>query len=114
MLEKLKELPPLASCQMPNAKKKTSSSLSKAATRKKSKNLIKLEAKIDYASETATASNQSINPISRLIQIQQAKKQKEPVYNLVAERGMPRRREFVMQVRQFLEFSSPRCEFLHF
>jgi len=41
---------------------------------------------------------QSINPISRLIQIQQAKKQKEPVYTLIAERGMPRRREFVMQV----------------
>ena len=57
---------------------------------------------------------QSINPISRLIQIQQvsvaiitfsaiekktkARKEKEPVYSLVAERGMPRRREFVMQV----------------
>ena len=40
-----------------------------------------------------------INPISRLIQIQQAKKEKEPVYTLVAERGLPRRREFVMQVR---------------
>jgi hypothetical protein len=42
---------------------------------------------------------QSINPISRLIQIQQAKKEKEPVYTLIAEKGMPRRREFVMQVR---------------
>ena len=59
---------------------------------------------------------QTINPISRLIQvlkytqthviminmtlmqIQQAKKEKEPVYSLIAERGMPRRREFVMQV----------------
>ena len=41
---------------------------------------------------------QSINPISRLIQIQQAKKEKEPVYTLIAEKGMPRRREFVMQV----------------
>ena len=43
-------------------------------------------------------SAQTINPISRLIQIQQAKKEKEPVYTLIAERGMPRRREFVMQV----------------
>ena len=43
---------------------------------------------------------ESINPISRLIQIQQAKKEKEPVYSLVAERGMPRRREFVMQVSE--------------
>ena len=39
-----------------------------------------------------------INPISRLIQIQQAKKEKEPVYTLIVERGLPRRREFVMQV----------------
>jgi double-stranded RNA-binding protein Staufen len=39
-----------------------------------------------------------INPISRLIQIQQAKKEKEPVYTLLAERGLPRRREFVIQV----------------
>ena len=90
MLEKLKELPPVASCQTP-PKKKASTSTS-ALARKKSKNLIKLEQKAnpDYG--------QSINPISRLIQIQQAKKQKEPVYTLIAERGMPRRREFVMQV----------------
>jgi double-stranded RNA-binding protein Staufen len=39
-----------------------------------------------------------INPISRLIQIQQAKKEKEPIYSLVAEKGLPRRREFIMQV----------------
>jgi double-stranded RNA-binding protein Staufen len=41
---------------------------------------------------------QSINPISRLIQIQQAKKEKEPVYSLIGERGMPRRREFFIEV----------------
>ncbi len=51
---------------------------------------------------------QSINPISRLIQIQQAKKEKEPVYTLIAEKGMPRRREFVMQVR-LLFFSSDKA-----
>ncbi len=34
----------------------------------------------------------------RLIQIQQAKKEKEPTYTLLAEKGVPRRREFVMQV----------------
>lgn len=39
-----------------------------------------------------------MNPISRLAQIQQAKKEKEPEYLLVSERGMPRRREFIMQV----------------
>ena len=41
---------------------------------------------------------QGMNPISRLAQIQQAKKEKEPEYVLLAERGLPRRREFVMQV----------------
>lgn len=39
-----------------------------------------------------------INPISRLIQIQQAKKEKEPVYSLVADKGAPKFHEFVMQV----------------
>ncbi len=39
-----------------------------------------------------------MNPISRLIQIQQAKKEKEPVYTLIVERGLPRRREFFMKV----------------
>ena len=41
---------------------------------------------------------QVMNPISRLAQIQQAKKDKEPEYMLLTERGLPRRREFVMQV----------------
>lgn len=41
-----------------------------------------------------------MNPISRLAQIQQAKKEKEPEYSMVTERGLPRRREFVMQVRR--------------
>lgn len=39
-----------------------------------------------------------VNPISRLIQIQQAKKEREPEYTLIEERGVPRRREFVMEV----------------
>ncbi|CAG5895895.1 unnamed protein product, partial [Menidia menidia] len=42
---------------------------------------------------------QGMNPISRLAQIQQAKKEKEPEYQLLSERGMPRRREFIMQVK---------------
>ncbi|XP_030204213.1 double-stranded RNA-binding protein Staufen homolog 2 isoform X2 [Gadus morhua] len=42
---------------------------------------------------------QGMNPISRLAQIQQAKKEKEPQYLLLSERGMPRRREFIMQVK---------------
>lgn len=48
--------------------------------------------------QTGPEYGQGMNPISRLAQIQQAKKEKEPEYILLSERGMPRRREFVMQV----------------
>ncbi|CAM4627833.1 hypothetical protein PO909_005376 [Leuciscus waleckii] len=58
--------------------------------KKKSKSIIKLQTSPEYG--------QGMNPISRLAQIQQAKKEKEPEYALVTERGLPRRREFVMQV----------------
>jgi len=83
MLEELKKLPQLPQ-QVPKPKKMP-------GNKKKNRNLIKLQkANMDYGV--------GINPISRLIQIQQAKKEREPVYTLVAERGLPRRREFVMQV----------------
>lgn len=48
--------------------------------------------------QSSTEYGQGMNPISRLAQIQQAKKEKEPEYMLLTERGLPRRREFVMQV----------------
>ena len=48
------------------------------------------KANIEYGS--------GINPISRLIQIQQANRRREPIYTLVTEQGLPRRREFVIQV----------------
>jgi len=85
MLDQLKHLPPVASASVPKPRKPL-------AGKKKSRNLIKVEQKEnpDYG--------QSINPISRLIQIQQARKEKEPQYSLIAETGMPRRREFVMSV----------------
>jgi len=49
---------------------------------------------------------QGMNPISRLAQIQQAKKEKEPEYQLLSERGMPRRREFIMQVKVSAEVAT--------
>merc|ERR1719412_3356644 len=85
MLDQLKHLPPVASASVPKVRKPL-------AGKKKSRNLIKVEQKEN------PEYGQSINPISRLIQIQQARKEKEPQYTLVAETGMPRRREFVMQV----------------
>merc|ERR1719282_51358 len=109
MLDRLKQLPPVASAQMMKPRKVVTG-------KKKSRNLIKVEAKdgglvpglhcglpgvsgVGAAPPPGLGADcQTINPISRLIQIQQAKKEKEPVYSLIAERGMPRRREFVMQV----------------
>ncbi|CAJ0923087.1 unnamed protein product [Ranitomeya imitator] len=80
ILEELKKLPPLPIVEKlrPRIKKKT-------------KSIVKLPTSPDYG--------QGMNPISRLAQIQQAKKDKEPEYSLVTERGLPRRREFVMQVK---------------
>ncbi|XP_062853506.1 double-stranded RNA-binding protein Staufen homolog 1 isoform X2 [Trichomycterus rosablanca] len=79
VLEELRKLPqlPVIDKMPPRIKKKT-------------KSIIKLQTNPEYG--------QGINPISRLAQIQQAKKEKEPEYILVLERGLPRRREFVMQV----------------
>lgn len=81
MLEELKKLPTLPPT--------VSRPKKPVGNKKKNRNLIK-KADPGYG--------QGINPISRLIQIQQAKKEKEPVYELMAEKGLPRRREFVMQV----------------
>ncbi|XP_047601982.1 double-stranded RNA-binding protein Staufen homolog 1 isoform X3 [Lutra lutra] len=80
VLEELKKLPPLPTVERvkPRIKKKT-------------KSIVRLQGSTD--------SGPGMNPISRLAQIQQAKKEKEPEYMLLTERGLPRRREFVMQVK---------------
>lgn len=46
----------------------------------------------------SSGSADEINPISQLIQIQQARKEKEPAYTVIDERGTARRREFVIEV----------------
>ncbi|XP_021094703.1 double-stranded RNA-binding protein Staufen homolog 1 isoform X3 [Heterocephalus glaber] len=78
VLEELKKLPPLPAVERvkPRIKKKTKPT-----------------------GKTSPEYGQGMNPISRLAQIQQAKKEKEPEYILLTERGLPRRREFVMQVK---------------
>uniref|UniRef100_A0A8C4Q5H6 Staufen double-stranded RNA binding protein 2 n=1 Tax=Eptatretus burgeri TaxID=7764 RepID=A0A8C4Q5H6_EPTBU len=44
--------------------------------------------------------NQNLNPISRLVQIQQGKKEQEPEYTMLLERSLPlNRHEFVMQAK---------------
>ncbi|XP_078332855.1 double-stranded RNA-binding protein Staufen homolog isoform X2 [Crassostrea virginica] len=85
MLEKLKELPALPpSVIRPRTK----------ISKKKNKNIIKQQMQ-----KADPNYGVGINPISRLIQIQQAQQKKEPVYTLLNERGQPRRREFVIQVQ---------------
>lgn len=87
MLDELRKLAPLPSMVATSVKVKPKNPVNK----KKNRNLIKMQkACPDYGL--------GINPISRLIQIQQAKKEKDPIYTLAEERGQPRRREFVMQV----------------
>ncbi|KAK0142636.1 Double-stranded RNA-binding protein Staufen 1 [Merluccius polli] len=79
VLEELRKLPhvPTVEKMLPRIKKKP-------------KSIVKLQTSPEYG--------QGMNPISRLAQIQQAKKEKEPEYGLLTERGLPRRREFVIQV----------------
>ncbi|XP_032950770.1 double-stranded RNA-binding protein Staufen homolog 1 isoform X2 [Rhinolophus ferrumequinum] len=80
VLEELKKLPPLPTVER-----------MKPRIKKKTKPIVRVQSGPEYG--------QVMNPISRLAQIQQAKKEKEPEYMLLTERGLPRRREFVMQVK---------------
>lgn len=88
MLEELRKLPPTSPEKnvRPPLKPKRKLPLPK----KKTRNLIKENGEEDPLD--------MVNPISRLMQIQQARKEKEPEYTLVEERGMARRREFIMEV----------------
>ena len=109
----LRALPPLASCLPPGGAAKLKKKKASPPKKKKSRNLVKLEQLKAEANKPASAvpgsgasatsggsdvGDAGISPISRLIQIQQAKREKEPVYTLVSEKGMPRKREFIMQV----------------
>ncbi|XP_070208413.1 double-stranded RNA-binding protein Staufen homolog isoform X2 [Littorina saxatilis] len=84
MLDELQKLPgpPTAAGLKPKIKPPNN--------KKKNRNLIKVQ-------KADPSYGVGVNPISRLIQIMQAQKKKEPVYTLLAEKGLPRRREFVMQ-----------------
>ncbi|GFO44857.1 double-stranded RNA-binding protein staufen homolog [Plakobranchus ocellatus] len=89
MLEELQKLPPPPASATVRPKCKVQ------INKKKNRNIIKSELQQQKADPNYGV---GINPISRLIQIMQAQKKKEPVYTLVSERGLPRRREFIMQV----------------
>ncbi|KAJ8950352.1 hypothetical protein NQ314_007887 [Rhamnusium bicolor] len=75
MLEELSKLPPL-----PNIINVAQLKRKRVTNKKKTRNLIKVN--MDKSSEVT----EEINPISRLIQIQQANKEREPIYT-VAKRN---------------------------
>ena len=91
MLDELKRLPPVVA---PIQNRALRLKRKQPATKKKSRNLIK----VYQEPRTESDGSEEVNPISRLVQIQQAKREREPVYNLIEEKGAPRRREFVMEV----------------
>lgn len=88
MLEQLEQCPQLPPIVNAYAQMKRT----RPVTKKKVRNLIKVNAE-----RSGVDNQEDINPISRLIQIQQANKEKEPVYTVMEERGAPRRREFIIQ-----------------
>lgn len=95
VLEQLRKLPPI---EPPPGSAVTSAGPGgvqlqkrRAPPKKRARNLVR-----DQQAATPPC---EVNPISRLIQIQQAKKEMEPTYVLVSERGDPRQREFVLQCK---------------
>ncbi|XP_027733253.1 double-stranded RNA-binding protein Staufen homolog 2-like isoform X1 [Vombatus ursinus] len=78
VLQELRKLPPLPVIEKP-----------KLYFRKRPKTILKADP--EYG--------QGMNPVSCLAQIQQARKEKEPDYSLLSDRGKSRRREFLMQVK---------------
>nr|CAD7573233.1 unnamed protein product [Timema californicum] len=105
MLDELKKLPPTSPTNMAA----TVARLKRKANpgKKKTRNLIKV---YQQEQKSEPEYGEDINPISRLIQIQQAKKEREPVYSLLEERGVPRRREFVMELANVLVVLSSTAE----
>lgn len=104
MLEELQKLPPLPVEEMPTPRQPTNRSASRVKKRnvpvtpvvkKKPRNLIKDVVRSDNG---VVVEDEVTNPISRLLRIQQARKQKDPVYTVIEERGQQRRKEFVMEV----------------
>lgn len=74
------------------------------AVRRKPRNLIKDIVSNDEATPSvsiataATVEDEVINPISRLLRMQQAAKKREPIYSVIEERGQQKRKEFVVEV----------------
>lgn len=83
MLDELKKLPSIPTVTL-------KPKLKQPNNKKKNRNIIKVQ-------KADPSYGVGVNPISRLIQIMQASRKKEPVYTLVEEKGLARRREFIMR-----------------
>ena len=46
----------------------------------------------------SSAGNRPQDPISHLVQLQQSRKEKEPIFTVISEKGIPRQPEFIVQV----------------
>lgn len=66
------------------------------SSRRKPKNIVK-ELNTSGVSDSSN-DDEGINPISRLLRMQQAAKKAEPVYVVIDERGHRKGKEFVMEV----------------
>lgn len=122
MVIELQKLPPLPSQQSPppqNGRRagrvlkrsipSQQSIVQPVAVRRKPKNLIKEVVSSDEATPSsisasvpattvAIVEDEVVNPISRLLRMQQAAKKREPVYSVIEERGQQKRKEFVVEV----------------
>ncbi|XP_074059771.1 double-stranded RNA-binding protein Staufen homolog 2 isoform X3 [Macrotis lagotis] len=90
VLQELRKLPPLPVIEKP-----------KLYFRKRPKTILKADP--EYG--------QGMNPVSCLAQIQQARKEKEPDYALLSDRGKSRRREFLMQTVENKGWNSQKIGF---
>lgn len=105
MLEEIRKLPPLPVDSMPTPRQPSGRSNGRgrkrsvpvaSSAKKKPRNLIK---DVPRSSDDGVVVEDEVtNPISRLLRIQQARRQKDPVYTIIEERGQQRRKEFVMEV----------------
>jgi hypothetical protein len=92
MLEELKNKNLIDSTTQSDEQRQTTTNNDEKKNKKRVKNLVKaIKENPDYGKGT-------LNPICRLIQIQQANKGSEPVYELIEEKRKFRRQEFIIQV----------------
>ncbi|XP_037928662.1 maternal effect protein staufen-like, partial [Teleopsis dalmanni] len=102
MFEELKKLPPLTPTKSPikRVKVKTPGKTTTTISTPNSKGNGSEKRKRLAVKEKIETDNDDDNPITKLIQLQQNRKEKEPIFDLIAKNGTEnsRRREFIIEV----------------